>query len=311
MQVAAIGECMIELSSAGQQTQGHTLWQQGFAGDTNNTATYLSRLLAPQGHSVHYVTALGDDHFSSQMIELWQQENLGTGYVQHIQGLLPGLYAIRTEAGGERHFSYWRSQAAARHMMDAPGAVLAAIEACQTIYLSGITLAILPDDARKRLIDALGGAKRIVFDPNYRPVLWSDPAKARACFNDMYSIASIALPTFDDEKALFGDPSPDDTIKRICAQKTPEIVVKCGAEPAMIQFQGERSIVASNTVENVIDTTGAGDSFNAGYIAARLMGQAPKQAALAGHTLASVVIANKGAIIQQSQMPANLDFQSI
>src|SRR5438874_12313443 len=99
MSVACIGECMVELS---EQPDGSL--SRGFGGDTLNTAVYLARL----GVAVDYVTALGDDPWSGEMLAAWHAEGIGTGLIVRVPGRLPGLYLISTDADGQRRFSYWR-----------------------------------------------------------------------------------------------------------------------------------------------------------------------------------------------------------
>src|SRR4030088_2150439 len=109
--VACIGECMIEL----RQTSGHELLR-GYGGDTLNTAVYLARL----GLEVDYITALGDDPISDEMVAGWAAEGVGTRWVARLPGKLPGLYMIQTDAAGERRFYHWRESSAVRSLMSLP-----------------------------------------------------------------------------------------------------------------------------------------------------------------------------------------------
>ena len=102
MRVASIGECMIEIAV---KPGGDAQLASG--GDTLNTAVYLAR----QGVAVDYVTALGDDPYSDEMLARWQAEGVGTGLVPRLPGRVPGLYMIRTDDRGERTFHYWRDRA--------------------------------------------------------------------------------------------------------------------------------------------------------------------------------------------------------
>ena len=106
-----------------------------------------------------------------------------------------------------------------------------------------------------------------------------------------------ALPTFDDEAVLWGDPSPEATVERLQAFGIGEIVVKNGPNSALVAVSGQQEHVPVPEVVQAVDTTAAGDSFNAGYIAARLKGESPASAALAGHTLAGQKVRHRGAII--------------
>jgi len=296
--IALIGECMIEL----QQRADGTL-QQSFGGDTLNTAVYLSRELGA-GARVDYVTALGDDSFSDAMCQSWAAENLGLGLVQRLPGRLPGLYCIQTDASGERRFLYWRNEAAVRDCFTTPGAasILAALADYDVLYFSGITLAVLGATGREKLLDTLVEARqrgaRIVFDNNYRPRLWASVEEARAAYRRVLTHVDLALLTVDDEQALFGY---SDCAEVFAAyEHMPEVVLKRGAEACLIRCAGESFEVPAQKVEQVVDTTAAGDSFSAAYLAVRLKGGSPAQAAEAGHRLASRVIQVAGALIPKS-----------
>ncbi|MBX6368917.1 MAG: sugar kinase [Rhodospirillales bacterium] len=298
--VAAIGECMIELSERDSGTLA-----LAYGGDTLNTAVYLKRA-ANARIAVDYVTALGDDPWSEAMLSAWREEGLGTRHVARLPGGLPGLYMIRVEASGERRFYYWRSAAAARELFRAPATlpVLEALAEYDLVYLSLITVSVLGEEARERLASALAtarsGGARVAFDTNYRPAGWPDPATARAAAERFIALADIALPTADDERALFGDADLEATASRYAGR---EAAVKRGADGCVVMHAQERREVAVPERVAAVDTTAAGDAFNAGYLAARLLGRAPEAAALVGHRLAAAVVRHPGAIIPRAAMP--------
>lgn len=300
MRVVSIGECMVELSSAGQG-----LFSRAFGGDTLNTAVYLARL----GVETTYATALGDDHLSDEMVEGWQAEGIDTGAVLRVAGRVPGLYMIERDASGERSFLYWRDRAPARELFAlADEAYLAGLETFDWIYFSGISLSLYGDAGRARLKQTLARARRrgakVAFDGNYRPRGWADAAAARAAFTDILTEVDLALPTLDDEVMLFGDADAAACARRIMAGGVGEVVVKEGARGCTI-FGGAAPVaVAPQRTVQPVDTTAAGDSFNAGYLAARLQGADAAAAALAGHRLAGTVILWPGAIIARDAMPA-------
>jgi 2-dehydro-3-deoxygluconokinase len=299
--IALIGECMIEL----QQRADGSL-QQKFGGDTLNTAVYLSRLMGDQAR-VDYVTALGDDSFSDAMCRQWQDEGIGLGMVQRLPGRLPGLYCIQTDANGERRFLYWRNEAAVRDSFTNAnaGPILAALPDYDVLYFSGVTLAVLGEQGRARLLEVLEAARLsdtlIVFDNNYRPRLWESVEQARAAYRQVLPQVDMALLTLDDEQALFGHADAEAVFKACGQWSIPEVVIKRGADSCLIRCQEQAYDVPAMRVEKVIDTTAAGDSFSAAYLACRLLGGSPQAAAEAGHALAGRVIQYPGALMPRNQ----------
>ena len=275
---------------------------RGYGGDTLNTAIYLSRLGTP----VDYVTALGDDGWSDELIAAWDAEGVGTGRVLRLPGRLPGLYIIQTDAKGERRFSYWRDTAAARLLFQAAEgeSTVAALPAYDMIYLSGISLSLYGDNGRERLFAVLGEARangrRVAFDTNFRPRGWPDRDIARAAFRQAFACADIVLASTEDLDLLFGD----DGVNEVLAfSDRAEIVLKHPDLTCRVLTKGEDVVVPGKPAKDVVDTTAAGDSFAAAYLDARLSGQDPRSAAQAGHRLAGQVVRHRGAIIPREAMP--------
>ena len=301
--IAVIGEAMLELSP-----QNASLLSLAFAGDTLNFAIYLRRLLHDQAFELHYVTALGQDIYSDNMLENWRKEGLNTDLIRRIENKLPGLYLIRTDEKGERTFYFYRSASAARELFKGDIVNLSQnLLAMDYLYLSGITLAILDEASRECLWNILKAAKQagaqIIFDSNYRAALWSSPQSAKEAIQQILQFVDIALPTFIDDQLVFGDSTPEVCAQRLLKSGVTEVVVKCGAEPALVANINQQQRVPACVTNKVIDTTGAGDSFNSAYLAARLLGIEPIKAALWGHALAAKVIAQPGAIIPLTTMP--------
>ena len=301
--VICVGECMVELN----HHRGRYTLQ--FGGDTFNTAAYMSRA----GARVAYATAVGDDPYSARMLAYFESEKVGTHLIPRMRGRVPGLYIIETDAAGERSFSYWRDNAPARELFEISEAngVLAAMLEAKLIYFSGITLSLYSSAALDVFESALHFARlqgaRVAFDSNIRPRGWGhDMERARATFSRFIAHCDIALPTFDDEQQLWGDATPDETFARYAALGVAEVGVKMGAGGVLLSEAGERSHVAIPKIIVPVDTTAAGDSFNGGYLAARLAGASVERAALTGHALAGAVIQHKGAIVPKSTTRAAL-----
>lgn len=270
-----------------------------FGGDTLNTAVYLARL----GVAIDYVTALGDDPFSDAMLAEWAAEGVGTGNVLRVPGRLPGLYLIETDAAGERRFLYWRDAAPARDLFLLPqsSALAAALLDYDVLYLSGISLAIWGEAGRAVLFatldEARRGGARVAFDTNWRPRLWPDRETARRAYDDMLARTDIALPGVSDVRDLYDDPDATAVMDRMRAAGVPEIVLKLEAPGCIVRVPEKEVVVPAVRVDRVVDTTAAGDSFSAGYLAMRLRGYDPPAAARAAHRLSAVVIQHPGAII--------------
>lgn len=298
--VLSIGECMVELAQAGQG-----LLRKGFAGDTLNTAWYL-RACLPQDWQVDYFTALGDDPLSEEMLGFLEKANIGTQSIRRVAGKTPGLYLISLK-DGERTFSYWRDNSAARELADDADHLRAAIEAADVLYFSGITLAILTPHAADTLLAELRRArasgKPVIFDPNIRPRLWADKLRMLQTITEGARAATIVLPSFDDEQTHFSDANVADTIERYLAAGVEQVVVKNGAQGATVAEGTQTIFVPSVPPEKLVDTTSAGDSFNGGFIARLLTGASPAEAAAHGAAVASVVIAHHGALIEHELLP--------
>jgi 2-dehydro-3-deoxygluconokinase len=298
--VACLGECMIELVERPDGTL-----TRGFGGDTLNTALYLARLGVP----TQYVTALGTDPFSDDLLRAWRDEGIGTDAIPRLPGRLPGLYMIQTDAAGERRFHYWRDSAPVRQLFGLPEtpAVQAALAASDLIYLSGVTLSLFDEAGRAALFDTLAlarsGGTRIAFDTNFRPRGWPDAALASRVFARMIAGADIVFAGIEDEALLHGMADPAVLAARLQAARVKEIVVKLSVPACRVIAGGIDTVIEAAPVADVLDTTAAGDSFAAGYLAARLGGAGVVAAAAAGHRLARAVVRHRGAIIPRAAMP--------
>jgi 2-dehydro-3-deoxygluconokinase len=290
---------MVELTLDGAATA-----LVGYAGDTFNTAVYLRRL----GRDTAYGTALGQgDPFSGRILQRMDDEGLSRTLVVGAAGRLPGLYAISRDAAGERTFHYWRGEAPARDYYDLVdmAKLKAAVMGAELVYLSAISLAVIGERGRAVLIPLLREAAEagvaIGFDSNYRARLWPDREIARAAIRAVIGVSRYASIS-DEDVAAFdgGDPQ---ALASDWAAKGVEVVLRRGDRRVEVLTRDGAERFAPPPPAPVVDTTGAGDAFNAGYLAARLAGQAPKAAVAAARRLAGVVVQHPGAIIPKAAMP--------
>jgi 2-dehydro-3-deoxygluconokinase len=302
--IACIGESMVEVAMLpGADAQAKI----GFGGDTLNTAIYMARLGQQTDFEACYVTLLGDDPNGDAMLRAWRNEQVCCRHVEQLDHRETGLYMINVDDQGERAFRYWRSSAPTRELFEGEQgqARLEALRDMDGLFFTGITLAILHPQSRERLLGLAMAFKQagklVAYDTNHRARLWS-VSEAQAFNRRALASCNLALPSEEDLVGIFGEPESD--WRRFLNDfAIDEIVLKHGGEPLEIYHQGEWLKLPLSGLDFVVDTTAAGDSFNAGYFAARWRHDNPREAALRAHHLASVVISYPGAIIPLSAMP--------
>lgn len=291
MQVCCAGEVMVELAAVDATGR----YQLGFAGDSYNTAVYLARA----GLAVNYLTRLGDDDLSRQILERLAAEGIGTDTVTLCHGRQPGLYLIDNDADGERRFSYWRGEAPARELFAEP----LRLEDTDVFYFTGITLAVTRDSIEQLLVTLDGLAAqgcRTVFDPNYRAALWDSVDQARDYTARVLPFCHTVMPTMDDERQLWQHADLDRVAGFYRGQGAAECVIKgdhlttrVDSDDGVFERQAE--------AVTAVDTTGAGDAFNAGYLARRLTGASVADSVASAQQLAATVVQHRGAIIATAQ----------
>lgn len=291
--IVIFGECMVELVNRGADTLS-----KGYAGDTYNTAVYLKR--CARDISVSYLTAIGADFLSDELLFKMGDEEINTDQVYRSEDRNLGLYMVRTDKHGERTFAYWRANSAATQTLNLMRGDLSNAD---VFYFSGISLAILDEVQRLKLFDLIDGFRakggKVVFDPNYRPRLWPGPEHAQLWTDKAYSHADIAFPGGDDHLALYGHTDVDAIHQHVADLGVKEIIVKNGAVGVHIYEQDSHCIVPVERVETVVDTTAAGDAFNGGYLSARLSGKDVTDSASFGAKVAATVISYPGAIVEK------------
>jgi len=291
--VVGIGEAMVEFAPVGDN-----LYRRGFAGDTLNTCWHIAKIVEDHAQ-VGFFTRVGMDAFSTEFLGFLAASGLESDAIARDRERSIGLYVISLN-GVERSFSYWRETSAARRLADDFDLLLAAIDGAGLIHISGITLAIIGAQGRRNLLKALDAARArggvVSYDPNARPRLWSDAAEMRRALHEALEVTDIALPSFDDEAALWGDANPEATAKRMAAAGVREIAVKNGRGATALFFEETITHAPTPEVTSIRDTTGAGDSFNAGYLAGRLVGMSPMRACELGQGIAGEIIGHFGAL---------------
>ena len=298
--VQCVGECMVELTRAGGDSA-----RISYSGDTYNTAVYLERVATQLGAplDVRFLSGVGADPESDLMRARWRQEGLGDDALV-VAGSAPGMYLIDTDDEGERTFTYWRGESAAAQMF--AGTDWIDQVRGDVVYLSGITLQLMPYAVREALVWRLQTLReqgtRVAFDSNFRHLGWPSPAEAALAMAEVLAVCDIALVTLDDEIALGAAVDLTSCSARLADLGVAEMAIKVGAEGAWVGTGRDLTHVPIEPLVPV-DTTAAGDSFNGGYLAARLSGLPAVDAARVGNAVAGRVVGERGAIIGPERMP--------
>lgn len=293
-----VGECMVELRRLSDETMS-----QSFSGDVYNSAVYLKRCFPQLASSV--VTAIGSDSLSDRMFERFEEQSLHTDLVFRHETRAPGLYYIETDEAGEKQFTYWRSESAARTLASfLEEASLALFGQEALVFVSGISLAVIDPATRDTFWSVLrelkaSGAK-IAFDPNYRARLWESPEQAKAQFEQAFGLCDIALPGVEDLEDVYGTTSVEDVLALCRAHNIGETVIKNGPGSIVTLCDDELLSHTITPIEAVVDTTSAGDAFNGVYLGARKTGSSTRQAVALAAKAAGIVIQFPGAIVPES-----------
>lgn len=302
MNFLCIGEPLVEFTSVRAEP---SRFDRRAGGDTLNTAVYLARLLAPG--SVGYLSRLGDDAMSGFLGATLADEGI-TDFCATEAGGRPGLSFITTDTVGERSFTYWRNQSPARRLFTSPDEVQL-LDRAETLVLSGVTLAMLLPEGRANLLHALqthrGRGTQIVLDTNYRAALWPDAATARDVIGQAARLATLVLPSQDDLLACFDTHDAGDGMRVMTGLTEAEVVLTTGGGAVLHRAAGAASFDTWPLPPRrvALDTTGAGDSFNAGWLAARQAGCSPADAIARAARLAAAVVGHPGAIMPRDAMP--------
>lgn len=306
--IIVMGECMVEFGCAGEGN----LYKKSFAGDVFNTGIYIKRTVKEQAN-VKFLTAVGNDENSNEMLAMMKQESLDSSLVYRSTTAQMGLYLINVDNEGERNFTYWRDTSAAKQVVRFLTENVNNEQFAQTdlFFFSGISIAILSEGDRQKLwrfiVKLKASGTKIVFDPNYRPTLWSSVNETRAAYAAAFELADIALPGVDDHIVLYDAKNAEDVADFLERFAIDEIIIKNGSQGMLLSVCGERNYIDVEPVENVVDTTSAGDAFNGAYLSARLLGKSAEHSAKFAAKVSACVIQHKGAIVDEKVFKEQLN----
>lgn len=304
------GECMVELLNVSPNAQLPQTLKQSFAGDVFNTAVYLKRVFSDM--KVNIVTAVGTDEFSTNMVEYFQQQSIETDFVYRSDDKIAGLYSIKTDSDGERTFTYWRENSAAKQVMKSIDSTeIDKMSQGDVFFFSGISLAVVTPEDRPKFWEMVEQLKskgvQIIFDPNYRARMWTSPDEAKQQYHQAFTLSNISLPGVDDFKQLYQLNTAEEVITFSEDYTFDELVIKNGEQGVVYIKDNVRTDISITPVDNVVDTTSAGDSFNGVFVGARTAGIEGNEAIKLASASAALVIQHKGAIVDQDVFQTFID----
>lgn len=304
--VVCIGEVMVELSGLTADGAAHV----GFGGDTANTAIYLSRLSIGQA-KIGYLTRLGSDVFGRQIAKSLHEEGVALPLDLICSNRQTGLYAIELSESGERSFNYWRSESPGRDLLTGASAKaeIAFASGFSALYISGISLAIMSQKGREVLLDLArefrAQGRVVMLDLNYRSALWGKSSyfcQVDEIYSEFIEVSSVIKAGLDELDAVFSSMTPAEHASALSKLGAEIILISRDLDGLDVFHLGNCQTVVPDVVSDVVDTTAAGDSFNAGFLHEYLQSQHLLHAVRAGQALAARVVRHQGAIIPKIAM---------
>lgn len=291
LDIISIGECMIELSTKESLIYAENL-NKFYGGDTLNTAVAAARL----GSKVGYITRVGRDSFQTYMLDSWQAENLDTSNIKIVEGY-NGLYIISIQEDDRKEVVFYRKKSAAT-TLSTDDITEDYIQRANIVYSTGIAQS-LSSSVRGAVKKAFQLAKDkgclAAYDPNYRERVWEVDEAKEAMEEILDCIDIIMLNNTHDAEWLIDQNSPDKIIKYFWDKGVTTVAVKMGKNGCVIGYNGEISTIPP--IESyVVDSTGAGDAFNGGFLHGIACGYTPFEAAKLAMIVASEQVKGLGAV---------------
>ncbi|WP_343584524.1 sugar kinase [Herbaspirillum sp.] len=286
--ILAYGEAMVEFNQSISQPRNYL---EGFGGDTSNFAIAAAR----QGADSAYISAIGDDHFGQNLLELWRAEQVATEHVSVVADGSTGIYFVTHDEAGH-HFHYRRAGSAASRYTPQQ-LPLDSIAGARVLHLSGISLAI-SESACDSGLAAMAHARRhgvlTSLDTNLRLRLWP-LERAREKMVEAFKLCDICLPSWEDVSMLTGLEDRDAIVDQLLAYGVKLVAFKLGSEGCYVATPDERRMVAPYPVQ-ALDATGAGDCFGGAFVAELVAGHDPFSAARYANVAAALSTTGYGAV---------------
>ena len=291
--VCSIGEAMIEISNI-----KNSLYNQSFAGDTLNFCNYLDK----KKINAFFLSAIGKSDFNQPLLDFVRSKNISTKYIKQINQFEIGLYLIKNKDNGEKQFFYWRDESAAKHYFNNIDFLnlYKELKNFDYIYFSGITLSIIHISKLNNFIKLLKLLKRkkikIVFDFNIRPSRWNKK-NLNIFLDSVLKFVDICFLSGEDMNYWKNKNNIKSYEQIVRKYKLKHSIFRKNAKFTYVFLNKTRYVFRNKLLKKVVDTSGAGDGFNAAYLSNFIVNNDPVLALKAGSSLGSKIVMKKGAIV--------------
>ena len=291
--VCSIGEAMIEISNI-----KNSLYNQSFAGDTLNFCNYLDK----KKLNAFFLSAIGKSEINQSLLDFVKSKNISTKYIKQINQFEVGLYLIKNKDNGEKQFFYWRDESAAKQYFNNIDFLnlYKELKNFDYIYFSGITLSIIHISKLNNFIKLLKLLKRkkikIVFDFNIRPSRWNKK-NLNIFLDSVLKFVDICFLSGEDMNYWKNKNDIKSYEQIVRKYKLKHSIFRKNAKFTYVFLNKTRYVFKNKLLKTVVDTSGAGDGFNAAYLSNFIVNNDPVLALKAGSSLGSKIVMKKGAIV--------------
>ena len=291
--ICSIGEAMIEISNIKD-----SFYNQSFAGDTLNFCNYLDK----KKLNAFFLSAIGKSEINQSLLEFVKSKKISTKHIKQINQFEVGLYLIKNKINGEKQFFYWRNESAAKQYFNSIDFLnlYKELKNFDYIYFSGITLSIIHISKLNNFIKLLKLLKskkiKIVFDFNIRPSRWNKK-NLNIFLDSVLKIVDICFLSGEDMNYWKNKNNIKSYEQIVRKYKIKHSIFRKNAKYTYLFLNKTRYVFKNKLIKKVVDTSGAGDGFNAAYLSNFIVNNDPVLALKAGSSLGSKIVMKKGAIV--------------
>ncbi|MEK5175432.1 sugar kinase [Heyndrickxia sp. FSL W8-0496] len=288
MDVITIGESMVLFTPKEEGPLRYVSeFKKTMGGAESNVAIALARL----GHSVGWVSKLGDDEFGLFIRNFIRGEGVDTSQVIFDDHLPTAVFFKEKRSQLDPNIYYYR-KGSAFSSIQFEDLDTGYLSQAKFIHLTGITPA-LSHSSKETLLRVVEFAhsneQTLVFDPNIRLKLWTSN-EAKETLLEISKNCHIVMPGIEEGVLMTGETSPENIAKSLLNNKTKVVIVKLGEKGAYFATQEENAYVPAYRVDHIVDTAGAGDGFAAGVLSGLIRGWDYYQSVRFGNKIGSFAL---------------------